>query len=352
VRFSIADARDALADAADRLSLPKPGFSRGEFNILAVSGGAAGGAFGAGLMVGLTRSGRRPTFGIVTGVSTGALIAPFAFLGSAWDDRLTEAYTGGYASQLLSLTSFGSGIDAGIFRKNALEALIGRFIDEEMLAAVAQAHVQGRRLLVATTDLDTQKTCIWDMGAIAVRGGDDALALFRNVLVASASLPGIFPPKLIGGEVDGVRYEEMHVDGGLGAPLFIMPEALLHWRKLSTRLRRGRVYVIINTVLEPAPQVTQASVVAVLIRSFDAMLRHSYRQALSTTATFCATAGLPLSVASIPPDPSHGSMMNFDTASMRRMFDKAADGGPDLWTSAPVEPDVLSRVLPWPRPKA
>lgn len=351
VRFSIADARDALGDAADRLSLPRPGFSRDEFNILAVSGGAAGGAFGAGLLIGLTRSGRRPTFAIVTGVSTGALIAPFAFLGPAWDERLTEAYTGGYAAQLLKLTSFGSGLDAGIFRKNALEALISRFIDEEMLAAVAQAHALGRRLLVATTDLDTQKTCIWDMGAIAARGGDDALTLFRDVLVASASLPGIFPPKLIGGDVDGVRYEEMHVDGGLGAPLFIMPEALLHWRKLGSRLRRGRVYVIINTILEPAPQLTQASVVSVLVRSFDAMLRHSYRQALSTTATFCAAARLPLSVASIRPDPSHGSMMNFDTASMRRMFAAAADGGPDLWTSAPVEPDGLSRVLAWPRPK-
>lgn len=349
VRFGIADARDALADAADRLSLPKPGFSRSEFNILAVSGGAAGGAFGAGLLVGLTRSGRRPTFAIVTGVSTGALIAPFAFLGPDWDERLTDAYTGGYASQLLRVSSFGSGIDAGIFRRSALEALISRFIDEEMLTAVARAHALGRRLLVATTDLDSQRTCIWDMGAIATRGGEDALALFRNVLVASASLPGIFPPKLIGGEIDGVRYDEMHVDGGLGAPLFIMPEALLHWRQLGSRLRRGRVYVIINTILEPAPQVTQANVASVLIRSFDAMLRHSYRQALSTTATFCAAARLPLSVASIPPDPSHGSMMNFDTASMRRMFAAAADGGPDLWTSAPVEPDVLSRVLAWPR---
>lgn len=341
VRLSVSDARDALVKAADRLSLPQPDASDDAFNILAVSGGAAGGAFGAGLLIGLTRSGHRPTFGIVTGVSTGALIAPFAFLGAAWDDRLTEAYTGGYASRLLTLRSFTSGMDGGVFRKNGLEALISRFIDEPMLTAIAAAHAGGRRLLVATTDLDTQKTCIWDMGAIATRGGAGALTLFRDVLVASASLPGIFPPKQIGGLVDGVLYEELHADGGLDSPLFIMPEALLHWKMLGSRLRQGRVYAIMNTVLEPAPQATQTNLISVLVRSFDIMLRHSYRQALSTTATFCAAAGLPLSVASIPPDPNHGSMMNFDTPSMRRMFDAAANGGPDLWRSDPVEPDLL-----------
>jgi len=352
VRFSVVEAREAVVEVADRLALPKTSWGREEFNILAVSGGAAGGAFGAGLLVGLSRAGRRPTFGIVTGVSTGALIAPFAFLGPEWDERLTDAYTGGHASRLLSLRGFASGLDAGIFRRDALEALVGQFIDAELLEAIARAHALGRRLLVATTDLDAQRSCIWDMGAIAARGDDDALKLFRDVLVASASLPGIFPPKLIAGEVDGVAYEEMHIDGGVAAPLFVMPEALMRWNQLGRRLRRGRVYAIVNTILDPAAQTTPTNLVSVLVRSFDTMLRHSYRQALSNTAIFCAALKVPLSVASIPYAPDLGSMMSFDTASMRRMFDAAAERGPDLWTSAPTEPDVLTSLIPWPRPKS
>lgn len=346
VRFTVTEAREALTALADRILLPRSRWSREEFNILAVSGGAAGGAFGAGLLVGLTRAGRRPDFSIVTGVSTGALIAPFAFLGPDWDDRLTEAYTGGHAARTLTLRRVG----AALFGQGALEALIYPFVDEAMIEAVALNHARGRRLLVATTDLDRQRICIWDMGAIASRGGPAALALFRDVLVASASLPGIFPPKLIPGDSDGKRYDEMHVDGGVSAPLFIMPDPLLRWDRLGQRLRNGRVYAIVNTLLDPEPQTTPNNPVSVLVRSFDTLLRYSYRQALSTTATFCAAARLPLNVASIPPDPANGSMMRFDTASMRRMFDAAAARGPDLWVSPPREPSILGNLTPWPRP--
>src|SRR5690606_14222233 len=206
--------------AADRIVLPRPPWARGPLDILALSGGAAGGAFGAGVLVGLSRAGRRPRFAIVTGVSTGALIAPLAFLGPEWDDRLTEGYTGGHAARLLGLRGLAPGVEAGLYRGEALDGLIRPFIDEPLLLAVAEAHAAGRRLFVATTDLDRQAACIWDMGAIAALGaaGDRAaaLALFRSVLAASASLPGLFPPRLIACQTaDGVRYDEMHVDGGL-----------------------------------------------------------------------------------------------------------------------------------------
>lgn len=347
VRLSIEQAEASLRAAADHLALPRSAWSRQGFDILAISGGAAGGAFGAGVLVGLTQAGARPSFAIVTGVSTGALMAPFAFLGPAWDDRLAEAYTGGRAAHLLSFRRLGPALGEGVFRAEALEALIAPYVDEDLLAAVAREHALGRRLLVATTDLDRQQSCIWDMGAIATRGGSDAVALFRDVLAASASLPGLFPPKRFACEADGVAYEEMHVDGGVASPLFIMPEALLRWRNLGRRLHRSRVYVIVNTVLEPRPRSTPTNVAAILIRSFDTMLRFSYRHALSTAAAFCEHHNLPFSIASIPDTPENGNMLSFDTASMRRMFEagraQALSGA--LWVAPTPSPPTWSGLF-------
>jgi hypothetical protein len=333
VRLSIAEAEDSLLAAADRLALPRFGAPEDPFNILAISGGAAGGAYGAGVLVGLSRAGARPKFAIVTGVSTGALMAPFAFLGPDWDDRLTEAYTGGHAAAAINLASLSAGFGASVFRGEALNGLIDPFIDEGLLKAVAAEHAKGRRLLVTTTDLDRQKTCLWDMGEIASRGGPAALALFRDVLAASASLPGLFPPRSFRSQADGVIYQEMHVDGGVSAPLFIMPEALLRWKALGRRLDHGRIHVIVNTVLEVTPRTTHGNIASILLRSFDTMLRFSYRNALSNAATFCAANGLPFSVTAIPNDPANGSMLNFDTPNMQRVFDLALARaqGPDLW---------------------
>ncbi|MDO9337375.1 MAG: patatin [Caulobacteraceae bacterium] len=346
VRLSVEEAEDSLVAAADRLAPLRAPWAREAFNILAISGGAAGGAYGAGILVGMTRAGRRPDFAIVTGVSTGALIAPFAFLGPSWDDRLTDAYTGGHASDLLGLGKLAPGSGA-IFRAESLDRLVGKFIDAEMLAAIAAEHAKGRRLLVATTDLDRQRTVIWDMGEIARHGGEEALALFRTVLVASGSLPGIFPPKRIVCQADGVLYEEMHVDGGVTTPLFLMPEALLRWRKLGQRLARSQVYAIVNTVLDQAPRTTQNNIAAILIRSFDTMLRFSYRHAIEVTAAFCARHRLPFSVATIPDPGEAFSMMSFDTVSMRRNFDNAVERamGDNLWSTPVAEPSVAAGLL-------
>ena len=349
VRLTVEEAEESLKSAADSLSLPKALLPREDFNILAISGGAAGGAFGAGVLVGLTAAGQRPDFAIVTGVSTGALIAPFAFLGPDWDDKLRDAYTGGYAAKLLSLGGL-SGNLGGVFKSEQLERLVAPFLNEDMLEAVAARHGQGRRLLVATTDLDSQRTVIWNMGEIASVGGPAALRLFRDVLVASASLPGLFPPRRITVEHEGVAYEEMHVDGGVATPLFVMPEAMLRWKNLRHRLQRSRIYLIVNTVLEEAPRTTPNNMPAILIRSFDTMLRFSYRQAISMTTNFCAAHRLPLSIASIRPDPAQGSMMSFDTPSMQRTFDTAFEraAAGDLWitpTADPARPAFLGALM-------
>ncbi|MET4683817.1 patatin-like phospholipase family protein [Brevundimonas faecalis] len=347
VRLSVEEAETSLEAAADRLSLPRSGWSSGRFDMLAVSGGAAGGAYGAGALVGLTEARTRPEFALVTGVSTGALIAPFAFLGPKWDERLADAYTGGHAAHLLSLRGLASGFTGGFFGAEALDALIHPFVDEALIDAVAAEHARGRRLLVATTDLDSQRPCIWDMGAVAAHGGKEAVVLFREVLAASASLPGLFSPRRIACEVDGEAHEEMHVDGGVAAPLFLMPEGLLRWKRLGRRLNRGRVHVLVNTVLEPETRTTAPNMAAVLSRSFEAMLRFSYRQALGTATTFCAAQGLPISVASIPDAPDQGGMLSFDTATMKRLFDAARERARagELWRSPVAEPQGLSGLL-------
>jgi hypothetical protein len=346
VRFTFEQAEASIEAAADRLSIPRSSWNGGDFDILAISGGAAGGAFGAGALVGLTQAGRRPRFALVTGVSTGALIAPFAFLGPAWDHRLREAYTGGHAEAALGLSGLSLTLDGGLFQPAALERLVHPFVDDELVAAVAAEHRQGRRLLVATTDLDRQAPCIWDMGEIACRGGPAATAMFRDVLIASASLPGLFPPRRFEVEADGRPYEELHVDGGVSAPLFVMPEGLLNWRRLGRRIRRGRIYVIVNTVLAPSSQTTPINLPSVLLRSFDTMLRVSYRQALSVAVTFSLAHNLPLSVASIAETPGAtevGGMLTFETAAMRRTFDAAigAAQAEGFWRTP------VARADPW-----
>ncbi len=288
---------------------------------LALSGGGAGGAFGAGALVGLSRAGTRPVFHLITGVSTGALIAPFAFLGPAWDDRLEDAFTGGYAAALLNMRGFTAGLGPGLYRSDPLEALVGRFIDQEIVDAVAVEHRAGRRLFVATTNLDTQKPIIWDMGAIAAHGGPEALRLFIDVVVASASLPGLFPPRMLEVEAGGVVYEEMHLDGGVCAPLFIAPEDLVLNAAIRRAVKGGTVYAIINTTLGSANRMTPLGALPIAVRSFETMLRFSYRSAVISTAGFCHRHGLSFHTAAIPNDYANANMLKFDQQVMRDIFE-------------------------------
>ncbi len=300
--------------------------------VLALSGGGAGGAFGAGALVGLSQAGQRPLFNLVTGVSTGALIAPFAFLGPAWDKRLTDAFTDGFASEAFALTALRPGVS--LYPGEQLASLVSRYVDADLLRAVADAHRSGRRLFVATANLDAETTSIWDMGAIAVSGQEGALDLFATVMVASASLPGIFPPKVIAVECEGRQYEEMHVDGGAITPLFVVPEGLLLRRDHDLRGEPVEVYALFNTTLEPTLRKTSMSAVPILVRSFELMLRSSYRGALRAVAAFCEINGFVLRTGSVPSEYGGASMLRFDRDAMSEMFAHGASLARDgrLWT--------------------
>jgi predicted acylesterase/phospholipase RssA len=249
-------ARDVLAARERELAFRASTGQTGELppaDLLALSGGGDKGAFGSGLLNGWTASGTRPTFKAVTGISTGALIAPFAFLGPDYDDVLKEVFTTIGPEDILTPRGVLAVIENdGMADNQPLWGLISKHVDEALLDAIAEQHANGRSLLIATTDLDARQPVIWNMGNIAESDAPGALNLFRSILLASAAIPGAFPPAMIRVEVDGVPYDEMHVDGGASAQVFLYPPSLaVAMRTLGAEVNRtGRVYVIRNSWLE------------------------------------------------------------------------------------------------------
>lgn len=313
--------RDYLAEQLPRTARDIKAMSDSSFDILALSGGGAGGAYGAGVLVGLTNSGKRPTYEIVTGVSTGALISPFAFLGPEWDGKLTEAYSGDATDKLLVSRGLGILFGSSVFEGGPLVELVERFVTAELISAVAKESSTGRLLLVATTNLDREETIVWNMGAIAEEGGERALELFRDVLVASASVPGVFPPVMIDVEKGAEKFQEMHVDGGASTPFFIAPDTALILGNPPESLRDAHIYVIVNGPAASPARTTLNNPVDVASRSFTAVMNHMTRNALVQTEVFAKRGGMTFDFTMIPPEVAYAGPLAFDQLSMRETFD-------------------------------
>lgn len=313
--------RDFLIEQLPKATRAVEAMRDGSVDVLALSGGGAGGAYGAGILVGLTNADKRPTYEIVTGVSTGALIAPFAFLGSDWDGKLTEAYRGEATDKLLVSRGFGMLFGSSVFEGGPLQELVERFVTDELIDAVAKESRTGRILLVATTNLDREETVVWNMGAIAQEGGDRAREVFRDVLVASASVPGVFPPVMIDVEKDGHKYQEMHVDGGASTPFFIAPDITLILGEPPESLRGAHIYVIVNGPASSAARTTLNNPVDVASRSFTAVMNHMTRTALVQANVFAARGDMTFAFTTIPSDVAYAGPLAFDQASMRETFD-------------------------------
>ena len=314
VRFS--EESPDLGAAVERALRPD---EHGDVRVLAMSGGGANGAYGAGLLYNWIRSGRMPKFQLVTGVSTGALGAPFAFVGAGWEDRLKSSFLENKVRGLLRGRGVLSLITPGVFSRAPLDDLVRSYVTDDLLAAVAVEHGKGRRLLVATTNLDTEQFIVWDMGAIAAHGGASAKELFAQVLIASASVPGVYPPTLIPVESGERRFEEMHVDGQTVRAFFAIPSRLLVANRNTGALDRADYYVVINGRLDSLFQVTPVSALPIIGRSFDTAARASVRQTVLSTAEFCKQHGCHLLLSSLPKS-ERDDPLDFSAAHINSLF--------------------------------
>ena len=292
-------------------------------NYLGLSGGSDNGAFGAGLLVGWSETGTRPEFKLVSGVSTGALIAPFAFLGSAYDPQLRTVYTEVQPGNIYEMRWTPTALfSESLADTTPLYGLISLYVDDRMVAAIAREYSRGRLLLIGTTNLDTEGPVIWNIGAIAASGKPGALELIHKILLASAAVPGGFPPVMINVDLDGQHFQEMHVDGGAVAQMFLYPPSIgLHADLKQGALARERhAYLIRNSRLDPEWASTDRAVFSIVGRAISTMIHYSgYNDAVRIYAT-SRRDGVDYNLAFIGADFTAEHKVPFDQAYMRALF--------------------------------
>ena len=310
-----------------------------DYSALALSGGGSDGAFGAGFLNGWTQTGHRPTFKLVTGISTGALIAPFAFLGSDYDETLKKMYTTISTPDIIRI----SVSQEALTDSSPLLQLIEKYVDESILAAVAEAQARGHRLYIGTTHLDADRLVVWNMGSIAANQHPDALGLFHKVMLASASIPGAFPPVLIPVEIDGKPYDEMHVDGGVKAQVFTHA-AVLNLKAATDKILGensgdaiGRIYILRNGRIVPHPEVVPRKFKDIAGRSISVMIKQAALNDLYRIYSFAQRDQLEFYYVDIPNEFEIKSKEPFDRDEMNRLFElgyqKALSENP--WRASP-----------------
>jgi len=316
------------------------------YPMLTISGGGANGAYGAGLLKGWSEEGTRPKFKIITGISAGALIAPFVFLGSDYDDDLERFFTTMKTSLVMNARFILRLPFSNAFAGNdPLEKLIAREIDDEFLRKVADEHNRGRRLYVGTTNLDAQRLVVWDMGAIANFGDKEALKLFRRILLTSAAIPAAFPPTIFNVKVDGKYYDEMHVDGGAMVQSFFVFGVLNGFKESAMQagidpnniavdlfvIRNGYTIAIWKEVRNRLGPITE--------RSLDTVINTQGMGDIFRLHYLTEKRGGDFYFAHIPNNFKPNAKEMFDPVEMRRLFDRgyedARNGYP--WKKEPED---------------
>ncbi|WP_428355010.1 patatin-like phospholipase family protein [Methyloprofundus sp.] len=293
-------------------------------NYLAISGGGANGAFGAGLLSGWTASGTRPEFTMVTGISTGSLTAPLAFLGAEYDEQLKEVYTTIHTRDVVKKNNIiVAALGDSLSDTKPLRRLIAKNINIDIIDAIAKQHQRGRRLFIGTVNLDALRSTIWNIGAIADSNHPEKVNLIHDILLASASIPVAFPPVLMPVTCNDQHFDEMHVDGGAGSQVFIYP-AGINWRVVAKKLKvqgEPKVFAIRNSFLQPDYNGKQRGVLPIASRTIASLIRTQGVGDLYQIYTLCKRDGNDFNLAYIPStfteDPSEG----FDPVYMQKLFD-------------------------------
>ncbi|HTQ71962.1 MAG TPA: patatin-like phospholipase family protein [Acidocella sp.] len=311
-----------------------------EADFLAISGGGEDGAYGAGLLVGWSAAGTRPVFKLVTGISTGALTAPFAFLGSAYDPQLTQVYTAITAKDVLRERDvFAILTNDAVADNSPLRKTVSRFIDQTFLNAIAAEYNKGRLLFIGTTNLDAGRPVIWNIGKIAASGAPGASKLIEDILLASSAIPGAFPPTMITVECNGVAHQEMHVDGGASAQVFAYPPAfnlrLLGQAQGITRIRK--LYVIRNARLDPDWLQVRRQTLSIAKRAISTLIQSQGIGDLYRMYAVALRDGVDFNLANIPSTFTQTLSVPFDKTYMNALFrvgyDAAKGGYP--WSKLP-----------------
>lgn len=309
-------------------------------NILVLSGGGSYGAYSAGVVCGWTRAGDRPTFDVVTGVSTGALIAPLAFLGAEGDADLQKFYTQVRARDVFTLRNLATVPFRDAAATTApLRKIVTGNLTPERVEAIAAAHKKGRRLFIGTTNLETKRFVVWDFGAIAVKGGPAARQLMTDVLVASCSVPGVFPPVPVSVEVDGRTHTELHVDGGVSAPMFLPTGIFEAVTPKRPNDPPANLYVVVAAKFFPDSAPVKARVLKVLEASVGAFFSGHIRAEAANLYHQSKLHGVKFHVTAVPGElaiPDSG--IDFDPEGMNRLFVTGLDvglAGPKFATTPP-----------------
>ncbi len=308
----------------------RAGGKRPVVNFLALSGGGDDGAFGAGVLCGWTARGTRPEFDVVTGVSTGALTAPFAFLGPRYDAALKDVFTQSNTKDIAVLHPVRGLLGGDSLASNApLAKVIAHYVDEAFLAEVAEEHRKGRRLLIGTTNLDAERPVIWNMGEIAASGRPEALDLFRKVLLSSAAIPAVFPPGFIEVSAGGATYDEMHVDGGATREVFLVPTQFMA-KTVDRRLGIDpirRAYIIRNGRVAPEYKAVKARTLSIAGRAVSSLIKSQGVGDLNELYMFARRNGIDYNLAYIPADFPDTSTQAFDPVYMTKLFDIGFNAG-------------------------
>ena len=309
--------RRYLSTRGDRGSLPPASY-------LAISGGGDDGAYGAGFLNGWSQTGTRPQFKLVTGVSTGALTAPFAFLGKDYDSEVKLLYTNVSQKDILAKRNLYAAVFGDAMADTTpLYHLIKKYVTQDMLNRIATEYGKGRLLLIGTVDLDAERPVVWNITKIAASHSAGSLELVHKILRASAAIPGAFPPVMINVQANGRSYAEMHVDGSVAAQVFVYWAGvrLNDLAAANGAQRERKVYILRNARLDPEWSSVKRQTLSITFKAIAGLLEYQGLDDLYRIYAVCQRDGTDFNLAYIAKTFTEPERTDFDRVYMQKLYD-------------------------------